>query len=104
MSQGVVVAFRTNLGVLEAVRLEVTLRRLFIGLAAVAVVGAIAWGAIRVMPADKPARSVPSQSFIWSDRIPLSKAMLTKWLRSHGASYTVWAKRHPAAAERLAQP
>jgi hypothetical protein len=91
-----------TLGVVKALRLEVNVRRLFLGLAAVAVLAAIVWLGSRVMPADKPARSVPSQAFVWSDRIPLNEAMLTKWLRAHGATYAVWAKRHPAAAQRLA--
>ena len=54
------------------------------------------------MPTDAPGHPLPAQSFGWSDRVPLSRAMLNKWLRERGTTYAAWAKLHPAAARELA--
>jgi hypothetical protein len=78
-----------------------TPRRMLLGLTVVAAFSAFIWFGRVLVPTYKPASAVPAQSFVWSDRIPLTRAMLAQWLRTHGASYPVWAKRHPAAAQRL---
>jgi len=88
--------------VVKALRLEVTLRRIFVSLAAAGVLSAVIWSASMFMPADKPVDPPPAQAFVWSNRIPLTKAMLSQWLHARGANYAAWAKRHPGAAQRLA--
>lgn len=79
-----------------------TPRRVLLGLAVVVVLGASIWFGRVLMPTYKPTSPVPAQAFVWSNRIPLTRAMLAQWLNAHGASYAVWAERHPAAAQRLA--
>jgi hypothetical protein len=85
-----------------AVHLRFAIRRLLLAVVAVAVCGAIVWFGHGLMPAASlPTQPTPARSFAWGDRIPLSKTMLTQWLRAHGVSYTTWANRHPAAAAKL---
>jgi hypothetical protein len=77
--------------------------RFLLALAVVAAFGAIVWVGARVEGSGKPVgRAVPAEDFVWGDRVPLTKAMLTRWLSAHGGSYSTWANRHPAAALRLA--
>jgi hypothetical protein len=79
-----------------------TFRNALFGLAVVAVCGAFVWGGMAVKGTDKPVLAkTPPHSFVWSDRVPLSKAMLAQWLDRRGAAYRAWAKAHPAAAKKL---
>ena len=74
------------------------------GLAVVAVCGAFVWGGMAVKNASKPIPKKPApHSFVWSDRVPLSDAMLTAWLGQRGAKFRAWAKLHPVAARKLAE-
>ena len=74
------------------------------GLAVVAVCGAFVWGGMAVKNASKPIpKKTTPHSFVWSDRVPLSDAMLTSWLSRRGAKYRAWAKQHPVAARKLAR-
>lgn len=78
-------------------------KNVLFGLAVVAVCGAFVWGGMAVKNADKPIlKKTPPHSFVWSDRVPLSNAMLTAWLSRRGAKYRAWAKQHPVAARKLA--
>ena len=49
---------------------------------------------------DVPVYGQPT-SIVWADRVYSNKHDLARWLRSRGASYDVWAARHPAVAEVL---
>jgi hypothetical protein len=81
-----------------------TVKNTLFGLAVVAVCGAFVWGGMAVRSTDKPIlKKTPPHSFVWSDRVPLSNAMLTAWLSRRGAKYRAWAKQHPVAARKLAQ-
>ena len=63
------------------------------------------WGGIQIEKSDKPVTVPVSRtphSFVWSDRVPLSNAMLQSWLTGRGGKFRAWAKLHPAAAKRLA--
>ena len=79
-------------------------KNVLFGLAVVAVCGAFVWGGMAVKSANKPIlKKTPPHSFVWSDRVPLSNAMLTAWLGRRGAKYRAWAKQHPVAARKLAE-
>lgn len=81
-----------------------TVRNALFGLAVVAVCCAFVWGGLAVKSASKPILTkTHPHSFVWSDRVPLSNAMLTGWLDKRGAKYRAWAKQHPAAARKLAR-
>jgi len=81
--------------------LVVVTRRFVLVVLAVAACAAAVYFGRALMPADSPGHPLPAQSFGWSDRIPLSKAMFNKWLRERGTTYAVWAKEHPDAAAKL---
>jgi hypothetical protein len=81
----------------------VVTRRIILALAAVAACAAIVYFGRALMPTDAPGHPLPAQSFGWSDRVPLSRAMLNTWLRERGTTYAAWAKLHPAAAKSLTQ-
>ena len=79
------------------------LRNVLFGLLVVAVCAAFVGAGVAIKRANKPIlKHTPAHSFVWSDRIPLSKTMLSGWLAKRGAKYRAWAKAHPAAAVRLA--
>jgi hypothetical protein len=46
---------------------------------------------------DKPAPVGKPKAFAWGDRVFSSQAQLEAWLKERGISYSVWARRHPAA-------
>jgi hypothetical protein len=78
-------------------------RNALFGVAVIAVCGAFVWGGMAVKSTDKPVLAkTPPHSFVWSDRVPLSKKMLAQWLDRRGARYRAWAKQHPVAAKKLA--
>ncbi len=83
--------------------LVVVTRRVIYVLLAAAAFAAIVYFGRALMPSDTPGHPLPAQSFGWSDRVPLSRAMLNKWLRERGMTYAAWAKLHPAAARELPQ-
>ena len=83
--------------------LVVVTRRVIVVLAAAAACAAIVYFGRALMPTDAPGHPLPAQSFGWSDRVPLSRAMLNKWLRERGTTYAAWAKLHPEAAKSLPQ-
>src|ERR671936_122429 len=61
-----------------------------------AVVLAIAAFETRVvypLPTNEPTRGI-----VWDGRTFVSKGDFGRWLRSHGSSYAVWARRHPVQA------
>ena len=79
-------------------------RNVLFGLAVVAVCAAFVGAGVAINRTNKPVlKQTPPHSFVWSDRIPLSKSMLSQWLARRGAKYRAWAKSHPAAAKRLAK-
>jgi hypothetical protein len=81
-------------------------KNILFGIAVVAVCGAFVWVGVQVKNTDKPvnlAISKTPHSFVWSDRVPLSDAMLKSWLAKRGAKFRAWAVLHPAAARRLAR-
>ena len=81
-----------------------TFRNALFGLAVLGVCCAFVWGGMAVASGNKPVLAkTPPHSFVWSDRVPLSKAMLAKWLGRRGAKYRAWAKQHPVAARKLAK-
>jgi hypothetical protein len=82
-------------------RAVVVTRRVIVLFAAAAACAAIVYFGRALMPTDAPGHPLPAQSFGWSDRVPLSRAMLNKWLRERGTTYAAWAKLHPAAAKQL---
>jgi hypothetical protein len=80
------------------------LRNVLFGIAVVAVCAAFIGVGLAIKRADRPVvKHAPAHSFVWSDRIPLSKTMLSQWLAKRGAKYRAWAETHPAAAKRLAR-
>jgi hypothetical protein len=80
------------------------IKNVVFGLVVVAVCGAFVWGGMAVQSANKPIlKKTPPHSFVWSDRVPLSDAMLTAWLGQRGAKFRAWAKQHPVAARKLAE-
>jgi hypothetical protein len=83
--------------------LVVVTRRVILVLVTAAACVAIVYFGRALMPTDAPGHPVPAQSFGWSDRVPLSRTMLNKWLRERGTTYAAWAKLHPAAARELPQ-
>lgn len=78
-------------------RLTPTTRRLLVAVA-VAVVAA-PWAVVaRTLVNAKPVETgstVAARSIAWGSRVFSTKADLAAWLRSRGASYSVWATRHP---------
>jgi hypothetical protein len=84
-------------------QIVIVTRRVLLVLVAAAACAAIVYFGRALMPTDAPGHPVPAQSFGWSDRVPLSRAMLNKWLRERGTTYAAWAKLHPAAARELAK-
>jgi hypothetical protein len=87
-------------------RLAAAVRNVTYGVAVVAVCCGLVWVGIQIVKTNKPvtvAVSKTPHSFVWSDRVPLSNAMLKEWLAGRGAKFRAWAKLHPAAAKRLAK-
>jgi hypothetical protein len=77
-------------------------RNVLFGLAVVAVCAAFVGAGIAIKRENRPIlKHTPPHSFQWSDRVPLSKTMLSQWLAKRGAKYRAWAKTHPDAAIRL---
>jgi hypothetical protein len=77
-------------------------RNVLFCLAVVAICAAFVGVGVEIKRASTPiVKHTPPHSFVWSDRIPLSKTMLSQWLSKRGAKYRAWAKQHPAAAVRL---
>lgn len=78
-------------------RLAPTIRRLLIA-AAIAVVAApwavVARTLVNAKPVDTGS-AVAARSIAWGGRVFSKQADLAAWLRSRGASYSVWAARHP---------
>ena len=84
-------------------RIVIVTRRVILAFVALAACAAIVYFGRALMPTDAPGQPLPAQSFGWSDRVPLSRTMLNKWLRERGTTYAAWAKLHPAAARELAK-
>ena len=80
------------------------LRRAVSGVLVLAAIGGFIWYMDTLLKADnRPVGPRPALSVVWGDRVPLSTRMQAQWLRNRGARYATWAKRHPAAARRLAR-
>jgi hypothetical protein len=43
-----------------------------------------------------PGSNKPTAGIVWDNHTFASRAEFARWLRSHGTSYRVWARRHPA--------
>jgi len=54
-------------------------------------------GAVGLVGRDVPVAQQPT-TLVWGDRVFASRHDFAVWLESRGASYKIWAKRHPAAA------
>ena len=46
---------------------------------------------------------VTTRGLVWGDRLVRLPSELAAWLEGHGASYALWADRHPAAAGALVE-
>lgn len=44
----------------------------------------------------RPGSNKPAQGIVWDNRTFANRAEFARWLRSHGTSYRVWARRHPS--------
>ena len=62
--------------------------------------GALMLSTTSVVGKTPPDPHLPASAVLWGDRYFESQASLTRWLRSRGASYRIWAARHPEAAAR----
>jgi hypothetical protein len=55
-----------------------------------------------------PGSNKPTPGIVWDNHTFTSRAEFARWLRSHGTSYRVWARRHPSLTgvepSREAQP
>lgn len=51
---------------------------------------------------NKPQPVGKPKAFAWGDRVFSSQAQLEAWLKARGISYSVWARRHPAAVRVVA--
>jgi hypothetical protein len=62
-------------------------------------VGVIVYGLGSWSGPEQPGSSLvpPPTAVVWNDRVFVSKAELTRWLRSRGTTYIQWAKRHARA-------
>jgi hypothetical protein len=45
--------------------------------------------------------AVPPSGIVWGDLVFTSPWPMRRWLHVHGVAYSVWAGRHPTAAETL---
>ena len=43
-----------------------------------------------------PGSNKPTAGIVWDNHTFASRAEFARWLRSHGTSYRVWARRHPS--------
>jgi hypothetical protein len=43
-----------------------------------------------------PGSNKPTPGIVWDNHTFASRAEFARWLRSHGTSYRVWARRHPS--------
>ena len=71
----------------------------FAAFAAVACI-AIPWYVVGQKLHDAtPVRASASSAsaVVWGDRVFWSPKSFARWLRFHGASYTLWGQRHPQA-------
>jgi hypothetical protein len=62
--------------------------------------GALVLSTTSFVGTQPPDSHLPATAVLWGDQYFESKASLTRWLRARGASYRMWAERHPGAAER----
>jgi len=44
----------------------------------------------------RPGSNKPAQGIVWDNHTFANRAEFARWLRSHGTSYRVWARRHPS--------
>lgn len=56
----------------------------------------IAFAAVRIVGGLSAQPRTHPQGIVWGKRTFVSRAAFGRWLESHGRSYTVWARRHPA--------
>jgi hypothetical protein len=66
--------------------------------------GALMLSTTSVVGKTPPDPHLPASAVLWGDRYFESRASLTRWLRARGASYRIWAARHPDAAARHSLP
>jgi hypothetical protein len=76
-------------------------RVLAVLLVAPCLAAALTFGAARGVNDDPVANRTGATSVLWGERVFTAREQLTTWLNARGARYSRWAKRHPAAAERL---
>jgi hypothetical protein len=57
---------------------------------------AIAVAAVRIVGDLSTEPRTHAQGIVWGNRTFASRAAFRRWLNSHGRSYEVWARRHPA--------
>jgi len=44
----------------------------------------------------RPGSNKPAEGIVWDNHTFANRAEFARWLRSHGTSYRVWARRHPS--------
>lgn len=62
------------------------------------------WEPFPPVAPSEPVRMPKPPTVRWGGQTFKTKVELERWLRPRGASYTVWAQRHPEAAARLKGP
>jgi hypothetical protein len=65
---------------------------------------AVIFIAAHVVPVHAPSVAQPPTGTVWAGRVFVNKAELARWLRSKGASYQVWAERHPPPRAQPEKP
>jgi hypothetical protein len=70
--------------------------------AALAVTGMVWARVVHTISSTRPvASSLKATSVVWGDRVFQSRADLTRWLHTRGATYVRWSTNHPAASDLL---
>ena len=62
---------------------------------------ALAYSATQTVNDEPVQAATRASSIVWSDRVISTRKEMASWLRSHGARYETWARRHPGAANAL---
>lgn len=65
-----------------------------------ALAAALAIWSSSVVGRTPPLPELSAGTVLWADRLFTSREGLAEWLNSRGASYRLWAERHPRAAAR----
>ena len=73
---------------------------LLVALIAVAVPWIIA-GRTLANPPDPPVSSAKTSGVVWGGLVFTTRRPLHHWLHVHGVAYSVWAGRHPPAANTV---